>query len=204
MTKELTAKSFQTEVKDHEITVKHDDGIYRHLRLGRPDSVYNSFHIVTWPGCLSYSGDMGDFTFMRLHDMFEFFRAKEPNLGYWAEKLEATDRRGGHEEFSQEKLKEHIKHDFDEYWEFDNSEHRHGDWEDIESEFLEREFYSEDDARFAIYDYKSPFSNNEFVDSWEWNLRDYTWRFQFACHAIPWAIGKYDEYKLTKAHGEHA
>lgn len=198
----LTKEEFLTHVKDHELTVAHDDGLYRHIILSKGGSFYDRFEIVTWPGYLSYSGDLGDFTFQRLEDMFKFFRGHEPNPSYWAEKLQAIDRHGGFEEFSLDIMREIIKDDF-KYWEHENSEQRRGDWEDIQEELLNG-YESEESAKIAIDRYVSPFGNKHFVDAWEWDLRDYTWRFMFACYAIPWAIGKYDEYRLSQAHSSHS
>jgi hypothetical protein len=50
------------------------------------------FDVVTWPGHLSISGDMGCFVFTRVDDMFTFFRGHEdaPNLGYSAKWGEMT------------------------------------------------------------------------------------------------------------------
>lgn len=33
----------------------------------------------------------------------------------------------------------------------------------------------------------------EFVDSWDWELNDYTYQYLWACRAIQWGIGKYRE-----------
>lgn len=48
------------------------------------------FDLVTWPGFLTISGDMGCWTFSRVEDMFTFFRGRELkiNPSYWAEKLQ--------------------------------------------------------------------------------------------------------------------
>jgi hypothetical protein len=35
----------------------------------------------------------------------------------------------------------------------------------------------------------------EFTDSWEWNYREYTYRYIWCCYALAWAIKKYDEVK---------
>lgn len=75
----LTVERFLQDVADHKMTVVMDNGVYRHLRFANSDSklAFNQwFDIVTWPGFLAYSGDMGCFVFSRLKDMFEFFRAR--------------------------------------------------------------------------------------------------------------------------------
>lgn len=49
---------FLKDVSEHELTVLHEDGLYRHLRFARPNSGQYHFSIVTWPGYLAYTGDM--------------------------------------------------------------------------------------------------------------------------------------------------
>lgn len=89
--REPTAESFLKDVASHQISVKHSDGVYRHLRFQKPQSSNMWFDLVTWPGYLTISGDMGCWTFARVSDMFTFFRSKgdlQINASYWAEKLE--------------------------------------------------------------------------------------------------------------------
>ncbi|MFJ3839410.1 hypothetical protein ACIPY6_28440 [Streptomyces sp. NPDC090054] len=37
----------------------------------------------------------------------------------------------------------------------------------------------------------------QFYDTHEWRLRDYSWRFLWACHAIRWGIAQYDAAKAA-------
>ena len=111
-------ESFLKDVSKHEMTVKLDNGVYRHLRFGQPNSSNMWFDIVTWPGFLAYTGDMGSFVFTRSSDMFEFFRTDSKkgglgiNLNYWSEKLEAVDRdgrSGSYKDFSPERMRVHVE-----------------------------------------------------------------------------------------------
>jgi hypothetical protein len=82
---------FRNDTAKHELTILHDDGLYRHLRFRQPAPGMNWywFDLITWPGCLTIRGDLGDsYTFARLPDMFEFFRGKRINPHYWSEKLD--------------------------------------------------------------------------------------------------------------------
>lgn len=96
-----------------------DNGVYRHIQMKKPGSSNMWFDIVTWPGFLAYSGDMGAFVFSRLNDMFEFFRSSKDgtlqiNPDYWGEKLEAIDsdgRSNGYKQFSIEKMRRHVEED---------------------------------------------------------------------------------------------
>lgn len=94
------AERFQKDTAAHEMTVLHDDGLYRHLRFRhhvlcndgekRPGHSFYWFDLITWPGSLTINGDCGIFTFSRTTDMFEFFRSRYGiNPGYWSEKLGA-------------------------------------------------------------------------------------------------------------------
>lgn len=85
-----TAEEFLKDVTEHQLTVMHSDGIYRHLRFQKPKTMNHWFDLVTWPGFLTISGDMGCWTFARLEDMLTFFRSDKMaiNASYWSEKLQ--------------------------------------------------------------------------------------------------------------------
>ncbi len=114
----LTENEFLRDVADHVLEVMRDDGVYRHIRFRKPGTMCMHFDLITWPGYLCYTGDMGTYVFARLADMFQFFRTDRSyaprtgrrlavNLSYWSEKLEAVDgsRNGGAaKEFSEKKL----------------------------------------------------------------------------------------------------
>src|SRR5690606_7564229 len=111
-------EEFLKDVTDHKVRILHDDGVYRHLRFKRPNTGCMHFDIVTWPGYLAYSGDMGCYVFSRLNDMLEFFRGPDEgplriNISYWAEKLQAKDGGRHHScsvtEFSDEKFRRVIQ-----------------------------------------------------------------------------------------------
>lgn len=130
MSNECTEESFLRDVATHELTVIKDEALYRHLRFRRPTSGNMYFDLITWPGYLCYTGDMGTYVFSRISDMFEFFRMgnndfnKQPepklsiNRSYWSEKVQSTSRFGkGTEEFSVERFKEVILKRFEEHFE---------------------------------------------------------------------------------------
>lgn len=191
-----TKTNFAKRVRGFKMKVFHDEGIYRHIRFGKTDTQWDSFDIVTWPGHLSYSGDMGDYTFERLPDMFEFFRNDTGgiNPGYWGEKLQAVDRRNGWKEYSPDKYEDRIKEWFNEYWEFDNPKQKREAWENIEWDGL-LNADSEEGAHHKAYNYECPITKQEFNDFWECDLKDYTFHYIYCCRAIVWGIEKYDKYK---------
>lgn len=70
-----------------------------------------SFNVVTWPGSLCFTGDMGEYLFQRTNDMVAFMRSAWPDYGYMAEKCVASN--GELKEFREELfhavLKERIR-----------------------------------------------------------------------------------------------
>lgn len=88
-----TLQDFLNDVKNHELIIHKDDGIYRHITLRDPKTINLLFNITTFPDYLVITGDMGTITFSRVDDMFKFFRNDELNINpnYWAEKIQAIE-----------------------------------------------------------------------------------------------------------------
>jgi len=193
---EITEKSFLYDAKDHQMTVIRDDGIYRDVAFKKPGTSDMSFHLITWPMYLCYTGDMGTYVFRRTADMFSFFRTSHPcqpgednqikiNPSYWAEKLEAVDSADGVRQYSADKFREYFSEWMDEYEA--SPELR----EQIKSDIL---YYADDgpqDARRAAMDFEQD-GRNPFQDFWEVSIEEYTTRFIWACYAIAWGIAQYD------------
>jgi len=184
---------FLKAVAEHEMSIVSEAGLSRQITFKKPGSYNNHFHITTWPGYLAISGDAGCYVFARLPDMFEFFRGNRINPSYWSEKLQAADRGCGYEEFSEQLFREAIKSDFD-GWSFEGDEQRTTAWGAIQESDISDDSTpnSACDAVRAAMEYKCPVTGNRFNDFWDHRLRDYTFRFLWCCHAIQWAIGKYD------------
>jgi hypothetical protein len=109
------AKRFATDTEHHQLTVLHEDGLYRHIRAQQPGTGHCWFDLITWPGTLTVKGDMGTYTFSRAQDMLDFFRRSTsydgPNLSYWEEKLDAVDSSSGVRTYSVDLLRQHIADD---------------------------------------------------------------------------------------------
>lgn len=204
---------FVREVAEHELTIAHDDGLYRHLKfrhIGKNYSGYYWFDLITVPGALFFQGDGDGFAFRRLEDMFEFFRgsayAGRPNVQYWAEKLVgpsprqvmtyqpemvtawvAAEVREAQKDGALPGLaaavREHVLEAEEMTWDDETSARR------LIEDF--RHYENEDD-RYRINSHP----DFQFSELWEVSFRDYDWWFLWALEAILWGIGKYDE-----AHG---
>lgn len=212
-TREAQKEVFERFVSDterHDLTVVLDNGLYRHLRLRKPGTFIYGFDIVTWPGHLAISGDMGCAVFSRLDDMFEFFRGKPNgelriNTGYWEEKCVA--RGGENREFRIELLREHVKECFDSHvYDHQDDSANAPDWAAdlwIELEELLSEVDGSPSVESAIraLDEFTPtddrYEEFRFHDSWELDcaLTGYTFRYTWRLYAIVDAIRRYDSLK---------
>lgn len=185
----VTAKSFMSDIKQHQLTVHRCDGVSRHLSFKRPDSSTMGFEIITWPGHLMISGDCGSYVFARLYDMFEFFQTSDKKLvinpGYWEEKLLATDTRCGHRRFSPEKARYLIQQ-----YLFDT----HGTkrkkltaeekelWAQVESEVLSHIEDGEHALRQAMRDFGDSDVFGDFY--WDSDFDEYSAQFLWCCYAV--------------------
>ena len=91
----LVRERIENDLKDHVITVKQMNGMHRHWRCQKPGSWNMGFDIITWPGSLCFTGDMGDYLFRRTEDMVAFMRGSCMSYSYAAEKCVAHAVRRG-------------------------------------------------------------------------------------------------------------
>lgn len=193
---------FLRDVRDHQMTIGLDQGVHRSIKFSRPGSSCYHFRLVTWPGHLAISGDMGCYVFCRVLDMFTFFRdpamTGRINPQYWAEKADAVDRQGGYERFSHEKLANAVREDAAE-WQV-----RLGDADKIRAEVEELAtsgFSNEHEAHEAIRDFQAS-DGNEF-SYFERSLRDWDHGYLWLCRAIVWGIKQYDLVKEGRTQADH-
>jgi hypothetical protein len=228
-TYQCTEDRFLKDAGSHAMTVIRDDGIHRHLEFRKPSPAGSEywFQLITYPGELVITGDMGTYVFRRLEDMFEFFRINRKdwsfnkdglsiNPSYWSEKLQATPAKG-FEEFSGESFRTNVKEAFDN-WVESNKPYADDDCEDCTKE--QREAFDEAKAKLweslsddvllctkdgdvRAFDAASDFQWKEadwrfsLEDCWEWHCNEYTFHFIWCCYAIAWGIKTYDESKTT-------
>lgn len=195
------AVRFPADVAQHVMAVEMDNGVHRCLSFKRPGSSAYAFRVVTWPGHLYIGGDCDDFVFSRLTDMFTFFRSDHGrvNLPYWAEKLQAAAKSAGWERYSPELFREEITRRLTDWMEGEDltADQIAELKEQVADEVLSCADDGEQAAHCAARDFR--FNGDEvFTDFWETNLRDYTYGFVWACHAIVWAIAQYDAHKAAE------
>lgn len=190
-----SGERFAADVDEHTLTVLHDDGLYRHVRLAKPKSSFYWFDLVTWPGALAINGDMGGYMFSRVTDMFTFFRAASGwnsgaiNPQYWAQKLTAHD---GIKEYSEERFRQMVVETFVDA--VKGGDAPAGLGKALREEVLDEDTTYEDGARQALCDFE--FKEFRFHDTWEWDFAEYTHRFLWCCHAIQWGIEQYDKARV--------
>ncbi len=189
-------REFLRNVKAHQMTVLRDEGVDRHLRFKSPHTSNQYFDLITWRGSLCFTGDMGTFVFSRIPDMFEFFRDEHAkgrlriNTGYWAEKLDAADRRtGGYEKFSPDKFRKEVK----------RYAREAGASRAIQRAIAEKVLTRADDGEQFAYEAACGFQEDGFSlqDFYEIDCREYTYHFVWCCYAIVWAIKQYDKRELV-------
>ena len=218
---QCTHHDFLRNVARHELQVLHDDGVYRHLLGKEPGTGNRHFNIVTFPGYLCYTGDMGAYTFCRRPDMFQFFRQMPGriwniNPSYWAEKLEATNCNGqyvkhGAAEWSDELFKDEILGHCKSYFESrepdedatDEDKAKFSEMKADAMEDVESEIFCCDDMEHAgasaAYGFHHKESGLQFYDLFESNFTEWSHGFLWCCYAITWAIEKYDQRPAVPA-----
>lgn len=184
-----TQEDFLKDVATHEMKILRDDGVHRHIQFRKPGTYCMGFDLITWPGYLCYTGDMGTYVFTRLEDMFQFFRRRDESYAidkrYWAEKCVAADR-DGIKEYSADKFRAVVA---DRLEQAEASEELRKAVAEEVLPFCEFEH----EARDAANSFES--DAHLFQDFWESDLTVFTGRFTWCCYALGWAIKVYDQSK---------
>lgn len=113
---ERVGKLFAIDTAEHEMTILHDDGLYRHIRFMRPAPQSSSYwyDLITVPHALIFRGDYESHVFGRvIEDMFAFFRSNPDRNSmrispdYWSQKL--TSDRDCVKSYSQDMFEQLVK-----------------------------------------------------------------------------------------------
>lgn len=210
-----TEERFLKDVSEHKMVVVRDDGVHRHIRFQKPGAYCMHFDLITWPGYLCYTGDMGTYVFCRLDDMFQFFRTDREhqhlrngetlyvNHGYWAEKVVAQDKCDGVTEFDEDKFNrviiEMLVDWIREHRNQTTKDERRDLWDSVMSDVIGAD---NDSGGFrktcAAYDFHHEIRRGrgfEFHDLFERSFDRYAYRFVWCCYALAWGISQYDATK---------
>ena len=198
-----TWKGFVDQTAQHQLTVLHDEGLYRHLRMAAPGTSMWHWEVVTWPGHLSITWDVADgFTFRRIPDMLDFFHLAGPSRNwyadgapiidhrYWAEKL-AHEQREATREYSAEEFLRHITLTLAD---------RQGDG-DIDAaraaELIAEARSHSEDEHTAVSWMSEVFSavDQDWYDGTD--LRDYTAQYLIACYALDATVQAYRQQEAA-------
>lgn len=191
-----TEAKFLGAVAHHEMTILVDTAPVRVMTFKQPGTINYLFTLVTWPGHLCITGDMGTYVFRRLIDMFEFFRTDRRegkaglyiNLDYWAEKLEAVDKVNKFKEYSYEIFKQVVQERVDEA---ETTKQQRDAVEELVATLSEEPVE-------VVYLAVQDFTEFEFCDFQEHDLTEFTYQFVWCCYAIAWGIKRYDAFKAAQ------
>lgn len=185
---------FAQEVAEHQMTVKHDDGLYRHLRFNKPGSWTYGFDLITWPGHLAIAGDMGDYVFARIEDMFDFFTGSI-NPQYWSEKLTNKDERKGTEVYDQDLFKPRVMEWYEDHREdLDVPGRAEALLDALREQVFERAWggpHSREEAVRLLMEFE--YDGTTIYEPYDWSFERWDWQFLWCCHAIVWGIARYRE-----------
>ena len=197
---------FDRNVAEHEMKVILDDGLHRHLLFKKPGTTDQHFRIVTWPGHLTFCGDMGTFTFYRNADMFDFFMGSGGGISphYWQEKLQAGAGSEGSRAIAEEWDSDSFKQSVLECWK---------DWlqgdslPDPEATEEVKEYLRDNmlnccdelEAVTAVREYDCDEAPNLLDDFWETSDTRLRYHYLWCCYAIVWGIKQYRQREEQEA-----
>lgn len=187
----LVKERIGNDLAEHVITAIKEDGMHRHYRCQKPGTWVMGFDIVTWPGSLCYTGDMGDYLFQRTEDMIAFMRRSAMSYDYAAEKCVAHHGRlmEWSEEIFRDVLAERAK-DFDDDGGKVTLMRRGSKCQEDVAEIIEEilseysNYESEHDGMKAMYE-SGLWDGCDMPDCKTW-----TFHYLWALHAIKWFCDK--------------
>lgn len=187
-------KRFLRNVEGHEMTVLHDDGLYRSVRFRNPERWQHHFTLVTSPGILLIHGDMHAFVLSREPDMFAWVGSSgRANPGYWGQKeITRAPTREYDERYAQRVMLDHVS---DEALDDLDPEDR----EEVQARAREivtvGDWSSSDTAHTTVGEFIVPLKGSsgfyEFTDTWEWDFTTDSYHWLWCCEAIAWGVAWY-------------
>lgn len=192
------AARFARDTARHEMTVKHEDGLYRHLRFASPaPDGHTPFELITWPfNLVVKAGWTFHFDIDATEDMFDLFRRTAPtgriNPGYWSEKVRAG--RDEIEGFSEDSFERQVKqHVVDA---IRNGDAPRGIGREVTRDIFDwGDISHEAGARAELDSFR--FEGWSFGDTSEWDFSEYTPGFLHCCFAVRRGIDLWDAARKT-------
>ncbi|QGZ17166.1 hypothetical protein HYQ19_gp067 [Arthrobacter phage DrYang] len=200
--REEMLRGFNFDVKAGKLTLVHDQGLYRHITFRPRSGNFCWFDIITSPGQLTIRGDMGDYVFAREPDMLRDFFHRNVNPSYWAEKVLAQDVNSPVREYSFDRFKASVLHDF--WYDRENytPEEARALWEEIRTTGPLDDYADNQHINGAIDTLQNfraeSVSGFQFDTHGYEDFEDYGHHFLWCCHAILWAARAYREHDQTK------
>lgn len=195
-----SAERFSADTEGFEMAVLHDEGVYRHLRFKHSEQSMYWYDLVTWPGCLTFRGDMGTWTFARETDMVRSFFTEQgyANLSYWAEKLQGPDAgRRAAQRFSPERFRERIRQEYRDHLQARGTSADADLWQDLQSTFMD-DWAPQDEATCIAtavnYRWHAGLPDAfTMKDAWEWGegCMEWDYHFTWACQGIRAGLALY-------------
>lgn len=192
------AARFARETRNHQMEIRHNDGLYRHLVFADPAGGFYRFDLLTWPHNLFLRGDGFSFGFAiyPTEDMFDVFRGSRSggiNPGYWQEKVTA----GQVKDWSEDRFRAWVLN------EAAKAEAEHpGAVEAVGKQILNSDEHSlefQGTAEYALANFRHGDFRLRFPNDWERDFQDWSWEFLFACHAVLFGIDMWDAARKAVA-----
>lgn len=168
--------------------IELDQDLHRHLTFRQPETSTFWYDIVTIPGELIFTGDVGAYVFRREENMLNFFGDatwnSNPEFRYWAEKVIQT----GYTDITRRYSEELFKRAMEEHLE-EGSEEIHAAFN---MHIKDYDTCYEEGARECLEEFEH--HGYRLTDIFEFDFRDYTPHFIWACHAILHATNTYRQH----------
>ncbi|QFG14865.1 hypothetical protein SEA_LYMARA_64 [Arthrobacter phage Lymara] len=200
--REEMLRGFNADVAGGTLTLVHDSGLHRYLTFRPRGGNFCWFDIITSPGQLTIRGDMGDYMFAREQDMLRDFFHRNVNPSYWAEKVLAEDVHSAVREYSFDRFKASVLHDFWHAREDYTPEQARALWEEIRATGPLDDYADVHHLNGAV-DALQTF-RAESVDGFSFDthgyedFEDYGHHFLWCCHAVLFAARAYREHHQAK------
>jgi hypothetical protein len=170
--------------------IELDQDLHRHLQFRLPDTGMFWYDIVTIPGELIFTGDVGAYVFRREENMLNFFGRTQwnskPEFRYWAEKVIQPNYTDTTRRYSEEIFKDTIEESLE-----DADEEIRKAWR----EHLEGYDTSHEKTAYeALEDFHHGGYHFNELYLYEFDFHDFTSHFIWACHAILHATNIYRQH----------